>query len=312
MSAIITLTFSPCIDKSTSVAYLAPDIKMSCSDIKSEPGGGGINVSRAIHKLGGTSTAMYVSGGCAGKHFDQLMMDESINTLVISSTHETRENIIIVDASNDKQYRFGMPMSPLTADEWQQFLHHLKQAKDLQYIVVSGSLPPGVLLSIFSEISAIAVMKKARLIVDTKGDALMRAVDAGVYLIKPNLGELSALVGKKELLSHEIKDVAQSIIENKKCEVIVVSMGAEGAMLVTANFAQQIKPPVVERKSTVGAGDSMVAGIVFSLYTGKSLSQAIQYGVACGTAATLNPGTELCRKEDVEKIVLNVVITDLD
>ncbi len=312
MSAFITLTFSPCIDKSTSVAYLAPDIKMNCSDITSEPGGGGINVSRALHKLGSTSTAMYVSGGCAGKQFDQLMMDESINTLVISSKHETRENIIVVDKSNDKQYRFGMPMTPLSAHEWQLFLHHLQQAKDLQYIVVSGSLPPGVPLSIFSEISAIAVAKKARLIVDTKGDALIRAVDAGVYLIKPNLRELSAIVGKKELLSREIKDVARKIISSKKCEVIVVSMGEAGAMLVTANFAQQIKPPVVERKSTVGAGDSMVAGIVFSLYTGKSLSQAIQYGVACGTAATLNLGTELCRKEDVEKIVLNVVITDLD
>ncbi len=89
-------------------------------------------------------------------------------------------------------------------------------------------------------------------------------------------------------------------------------MGAEGAMLVTSKFAQQIKPPVVERKSTVGAGDSMVAGIVLSLYSGKTLTQAIQYGVACGTAATINPGTELCRKEDVEKIVFNVVITDLD
>jgi 6-phosphofructokinase 2 len=312
MSAIITLTFSPCIDKSASVAYLAPDIKMSCTDIKSEPGGGGINVSRAIHKLGGTSTAMYVSGGCTGKKFDQLMMEESIKTLVITSTHETRENIIIVDDSTERQYRFGMPMTPSSVEEWQQFLHHLRQAEDLQYIVVSGSLPPGVPLTVFSEISAIAVAKKARLIVDTKGDALLRAVDAGVYLIKPNLGELSALVGKKELLSHEIKDVARKIISSKKCEVIVVSMGKDGAMLVTAKVAQQIKPPLVERKSTVGAGDSMVAGIVFSLYSGKSLSQAIQYGVACGTAATLNPGTELCRLEDVEKLLNNVVTKDID
>ncbi len=312
MPAIITLTFSPCIDKSVSVAFLAPDIKMSCSLTKSEPGGGGINVSRAIHKLGGTSTAMYVSGGCNGVKFDKLMAEESIKTLVISSMQETRENIIIVDESNHKQYRFGMPMTLLAVDEWQHFLHHLRQTEDLQYIVVSGSLAPGVPLSIFSEISAIAVAKKARLIVDTKGDALKQAVDAGVYLIKPNLGELSALLGKSKLLVHEIKDVARKLIASDKCEVVVVSMGDEGAMLVTSNFAQQVRPPLVERKSTVGAGDSMVAGIVFSLHSGKSLTQVIQYGVACGTAATLNPGTELCRLEDVEKMLSNLAITDLD
>lgn len=312
MHQIVTLTFSPCIDKSTTVAVLAPDIKMNCSVPKSEPGGGGINVSRAIHKLGGESTALYVSGGCNGKKFDQLMMNENINKLVISGIHETRENIIIVDESNHKQYRFGMPMTPLSKNEWQQFLLHLQHAQDLQYIVVSGSLPPEVPLSIYSEISKLAKAKKARLIVDTKGDALKQAVDAGVYLIKPNLGELSTLVGKKELLSNEIKEVARTIIKSGKCEVIVVSMGAEGAMLVTANFTQQIRPPWVERKSTVGAGDSMVAGIVFSLYNGKSLTAAIQYGVACGTAATLNPGTELCRKEDVEKLVLKVEVNDLD
>jgi len=120
------------------------------------------------------------------------------------------------------------------------------------------------------------------------------------------------LLFHSELLPYEIKDVARSFIEKGKCEVVVVSMGAEGAMLVTSTFAKQIKPPLVERKSTVGAGDSMVAGIVYSLYNEKSLIDAIRYGVACGTAATLNPGTELCRREDVEKITPNVEIIDLD
>jgi 6-phosphofructokinase 2 len=121
-------------------------------------------------------------------------------------------------------------------------------------------------------------------------------------MLKPNLGELSYLVGKKEIQPDEVKNIARNIIAKGKCEVMVVSMGAAGAMLVTDEIAEIYTPPAVERKSTVGAGDSMVAGIIFYLSQGKSLLQAVQYGVACGTAATLNAGTELCKKEDADRL----------
>ncbi len=311
MSRIVTLTFSPCIDKSTTVEFLAPDIKMNCTSVTLEPGGGGINVARALSKLGAKAKAMYISGGCNGKEFEKLMEQENIPSIVIAGVHETRENIIIVDESNGKQYRFGMPMNTLVEKEYIQFLIELKAMDDLSYIIVSGSVPPGVSLTIFAEIAAFAHEVNARLIVDTKGDALKQAVDAGVFLIKPNLGELSALVGKKEIDVDEIKDIARSLIKSGKCEVVVVSMGAEGALLVTSTIVKQIIPPTVERKSTVGAGDSMVAGMVYALHDGSELPQAVQYGVACGTAATLNPGTELCRKEDVVSLLPKVEIIDL-
>ncbi len=311
MSRIVTLTFSPCIDKSTMVAALAPDIKMNCTAVTLEPGGGGINVARALSKLGTKAKAMYISGGCNSKEFEQLMEQENIPSIVIAGVHETRENIIIVDESNGKQYRFGMPMNTLVEKEYIRFLIELKAMDDLSYIIVSGSVPPGVSLTIFAEIAAFAHEVNARLIVDTKGDALKQAVDAGVFLIKPNLGELSALVGKKEIDVNEVKDIARSLIKSGKCEVVVVSMGAEGALLVTSNIIKQIIPPTVERKSTVGAGDSMVAGMVYALHDGSELIEAVQYGVACGTAATLNPGTELCRKEDVASLLPKVTIIDL-
>jgi 6-phosphofructokinase 2 len=132
--------------------------------------------------------------------------------------------------------------------------------------------------------------------------ALKHAAEEGVYMLKPNLGELSYLAGKKEIPPDEIKNTAQKMIAGGACEVMAVSMGAAGAMLVTAEMATTYTPPAVERKSTVGAGDSMVAGIVFYLAQKKNLLQAVQYGVACGTAATLNAGTELCKKEDADRL----------
>lgn len=121
-------------------------------------------------------------------------------------------------------------------------------------------------------------------------------------MLKPNLGEISYLAGKKEIQINEVKSIAQAIIARGTCEVMVVSMGPHGAMLVTDEMAATFAPPVVERKSTVGAGDSMVAGIVFYLSRGKNLLEAVQYGVACGTAATLVAGTELCKKADADSL----------
>jgi len=132
---------------------------------------------------------------------------------------------------------------------------------------------------------------------------LKRAVDQGVYLIKPNLSELAYLSGKDLLEGDEIANEANNIINTKNCEIIVVSLGAAGALLVTAGKSIPIAPPAVKTNSTVGAGDSMVAGIVLALSRGDSIESAVKYGVACGTATTLNSGTELCYKADVEMIL---------
>jgi 6-phosphofructokinase 2 len=304
MSTIVTITFSPCIDKSTSVPALIPEKKLKCTVPKLEPGGGGINVARAIKKLGGEATAIFPSGGYTGKFFNHLMERENIPAVIIETTNETRENIIVLEESSNNQYRFGMPGTELSDTEWKQCLKAVEEINNAEFIIASGSLPPGVPLNIYAQLAKIAKTKNAKFIVDTSGDALNQAVDEGVYLLKPNIGELSSLAGKKELQHSEVKDIAAQIIKKGKCEVMVISMGAEGAMLVTKDGSKIITPPAVERKSTVGAGDSMVAGIVFYLFQGHSIIESVQYGVACGTAATMNSGTELCKKEDADKLYL--------
>lgn len=302
MSVIVTLTFSPCIDKSTTVGALVADKKLVCSAPVLEPGGGGINVARAIAKLGGSAAAIYPSGGYTGRFFNELLQHEHIVTIPVAVAGSLRENMVVLDRATNQQYRFGMPGTPLTDEEWKACLEKINTIKDLSYLVVSGSLPPGVPDTIFARLAGIAAAQNARLVVDTSGKALIEASQEKVYLLKPNLAELSTLAGRSEINMENVTDVAREIISRGWCKIIVVSMGAAGAVLVTASEAYRAVPPPVIRKSTVGAGDSMLAGIIWSLQHNNNLEQALQFGVACGTAATMNAGTSLFNKPDVDKL----------
>lgn len=306
MPGIVTITFNPCIDKSTTVSEVIPEAKLHCTPPKFEPGGGGINVARAIKKLGGEAVAIYPAGGYSGKFLNVLLDREGVNTAVVETANHTRENMIVLEVATNKQFRFGMPGSLLLENEWMECLRIIEQMNAIDFIVASGSLPPGVPTDIFARIARTAKAKNAKLIVDTSEEPLRQAIAEGVYLIKPNLKELSLLSGKDGLALNEVYESASKIVQDGKSEVVVVSLGAFGAMLVTKNEFVHIVPPVVDIKSTVGAGDSMVAGIVLSLSKGSGLREAVQYGVACGTAATINFGTELCKLADVEKIYLNI------
>ena len=303
MGKIVTITFNPSIDKSTTIPHLLPEKKLRCTEPVFEPGGGGLNVSRAIKKIGGQSTAIYTAGGHTGKFLENLVAAEGVLSIAVPVEDYTRENLIVVDKSANQQYRFGMPGPELKEKEWQECLHILDREDAVEFIVASGSLPPGVPLDIYGRIAAIAHKKGAKLIVDTSGEALKHAVNEGVYLLKPNLGELSTLAGKEEIHAEAVDDVAREVIASGKCEVIVVSMGPSGAILVTRDEVYQAVPPATKQRSTVGAGDSMVAGLVHCLASGGGLQEALLMGVACGTAATMNPGTELCRKEDVDRLL---------
>ncbi|MFN8352987.1 MAG: 1-phosphofructokinase family hexose kinase [Spirosomataceae bacterium] len=299
---ILTLTLNPSIDKSTTVNGLVPEQKLRCSVPHYEPGGGGINVARAIHKLGGQARALFLAGGYSGAFFQELITNEGIPFEAIGIAGATRENFIVVDTSTNQQYRFGMDGPTVSTSECQLLLDKVAIYPNLSYVVGSGSLPLGVPSSFYGEVAKICRQKNVRLILDTSGKALQEAADIGVYLLKPNLAELSALVGVSELQLDEVDEAALHIIHKGNCEVVVVSLGAAGALLVSKEGTQHVPAPTVKKRSTVGAGDSMVAGMTLSLTQGRSLLETVRYGVACGSAATMNEGTELCNLDDVERL----------
>ncbi len=303
MRQILTVTLNPALDQTSTVGSLQPDKKLRCDRPVFEPGGGGINVARAIVRLGGEAAPLYFSGGHSGKRLTALLEKEGITGIPVEIAADTRENLNITDRSSGRQYRFIMPGPEITETETGDLLKALQAAlKDAEYLVISGSMPAGISPGIFREFAGIAARENARMIVDTSGDALRNALQAGVYLAKPNLGELAALAGREQLMEDDAVSAAREVIREHGCHAMVVSMGGSGALLVTLETAKKIPAPVVKRLSTVGAGDSMVAGIVLALQRGMDLPEAVRFGIACGTAATMNPGTALCRKEDAEML----------
>ncbi len=303
MLPIITVTVSPCIDISTSVPELIPDKKLHCGIVKKEPGGGGINVSRVINRLGAATTAIYLAGGYTGSRFSSMLQDENVSSIAINTKNDTRENFVVAEKATGRQYRFGMPGPLINKEEWMQCLDVIASLKDVECIVASGSITAGVPESFFAKIASLAKQKNVPLFLDTAGEALKAALGEGVYMIKPNLGELASLAGKKELDKESAIDASKQLIKTNQCELVLVSMGANGALLVTADESFHIKAPAVKIKSTVGAGDSMMAGFVMALSEKKSFRECLQFAVACGTAATMKDGTALCDRESINEIM---------
>ena len=301
MFNITTLTFNPCVDKSTIINGLAPEKKLHCSPPTFGPGGGGINVARALKNMDVDSQAIFPSGGYSGKFLNHLMEQEGIHFKAVETASHTRENFIVLDKATNLQYRFGMPGNPITQAECNQLLGEVERST-ADFIVASGSLIPGMPVEIVAQVARIAKDKGAKLIIDTSGEALKMALEVGVYLLKPNLGELSSLVGKEEVSHETVDEIAKEIIARGQCQMIAVSMGPQGAKLITRDEVIVISAPLVKQVSTLGAGDSMVAGMVLALSQKRSLREVIQLGVACGTAATITHGSELCRKEDVDRL----------
>jgi 6-phosphofructokinase 2 len=302
MEKVLTITLNPAIDVSTDIPFLLPGKKLRCTAPAFEPGGGGVNVSRVLQRMGYPSTAMFMAGGHTGKFFTGLVEKEGIETLVIPIEGSTRQNLIAHDTSNDQQYRFGMPGPEINEREWRDCLRVLKDSKDFTYVVISGSNPSGVSPDFYGDAADIVKEKGAKLILDTSGEALKHALKEGVFLAKPNLGELSHLVGREELDANGVVAAARDLIGKGYCEILVVSMGPAGAMLVTGKEYYHEPAPTIKIKSTVGAGDSMVAGIIIAMQKGLSWRDVLKYGVAAGTAATINAGSGLCTRETIEKV----------
>ncbi|AWH83686.1 phosphofructokinase [Flavobacterium album] len=300
---VLTITLNPTVDKSCEAEGIKPEKKVRCSQPKYEPGGGGINVSRGLARLGVSSTALFPSGGRTGELLEKLLEKEKVAIQPVPVSAETRENFIVVDTASNDQYRFGMPGEAIVEEEAEKIHAAILGVSPFpEIVVISGSLPPGIEPQFLSRLVKELKAKNVKVVADTSGDALTEILKEGVFLLKPNLGELSKLTGKEELDNESADEAAKQLIDEGKAEIVVVSMGPQGAYLVTKDENLHVPAPSVKKLSTVGAGDSMVAGMVSVLAKGGSMSEMAKMGVACGSAATMSKGTGLFTKENAERL----------
>lgn len=303
MKPIPTVTVNPAIDASCSVENVFAEHKLRCGAVRHDPGGGGINVARAVKKLGGDCVALYCGGGPGGEILGALLDAEKVPHQAISVREWTRENLTVRETSTGQQYRFVMPGPRLSEAEWQSLLEGVRALEWAPaFVVASGSLPPGVPSDFYGRLAGVVQDGGARLILDTSGQALSEALKQGVFLIKPSLRELRELA--RDNLEHEPDQdrAAMDIIKAEHCEAVVVSLGAAGVLLASREGCERFRSPTVPVRSKVGAGDSMVAGIALALARNETLRDAVRFGVAAGAAAVMNAGTELCHREDAERL----------
>ncbi len=300
---IVTLTMNPTVDKSARVGQVVSERKLRCHSPRLDPGGGGLNVSRAIKKLGGESLALYTCGGPNGQILQSLLDKEGIRHRALAIEGWTRESFAVLEETTGLQYRFNLPGPELTEAEWRRSLDELSAIDPKpDYIVASGSLPPGTPMDFYARVARLAQQMGARLVVDTSGEALREAAHAHVFLLKPNLRELSDLTGMPLDDEPSQEAAARDLIERDYCQSVVLSLGTSGVLFVTKDESERVRSPIVPIVSKIGAGDSMVAGIVLGLSRGRSLREAVCFGVAAGAAAVMTPGTELCRRDDAERL----------
>ena len=298
---IITLTVNPSLDKSAQFSGLVAEQKIRCGTPRYDAGVGGINVSKAISRLGGQSLCVFTSGGSPGEKLEELVQQEGIAIKTIPTQNWTRENLVALDTITNAQYRFCFPGAAISEHEKESIILTIQELKP-KYLVASGSLSEGLSIDFYRHIATLAKVSGTKLIVDTSGEALQKVLEKGVYLVKPNIGELAKLIGVERLEIDEVAPAARKLIEKGSAEIVVVSLGAQGAVLVTATQTEFVAAPNVEKKSTVGAGDSMVGAMVWALSQNKSMKEVVQWGVACGSAATMNEGTQLFKLEDAKRL----------
>jgi 6-phosphofructokinase 2 len=309
MRNIVTLTINPSIDISTSIDRVVPVRKLRCSAAQRDPGGGGVNVARVVTRLGADVKALYPTGGATGQLLRRLMDREGISSLAVPVSEEIREDFTVFEQATGDQYRFVLPGPRLSEQEWRECLDALASLKGQPgFVVASGSLPPGVPADFYKRAARIAKDWGAKVVLDSSGPPLEAALEGGVYLFKPNLNELADLAGARLDGQDAWIEACNRLVRAGRAEVVALTLGDRGALLVTRDQAWRAQALQVELVSAVGAGDSFLGALVWSLASGHGMEEAFRYGVAAGSAALLAPGTDLCRREDVQRLYPQVTI----
>ena len=312
---IVTLTMNPAIDTSVSVQRMMKDHKMRSTKTLRDPGGGGINVARTLKRFGADPLAIFPMGGASGLMLERLVAAEGVRHQSFNIEHDCRANFTANEIESGEQYRFVLPGPTLNEEEWSAGLGLMTQAASngSGFAVVSGSLPRGVPVDFYARLARnLKVLGGAKLILDSSGPPLKHALDqGGIYLVKPSLSEFVDVLGNPNPDEAMCLEASRAMVAKGSAEIVALTMGGDGALLVADGIALRAMPPPVTVRGTVGAGDSFLGVLVLHLARGNSLSDAFRYGIAAGSAALQSPGTGLCSPDLVAELASLVNVTTL-
>lgn len=303
---IYTVTLNPTLDNTIEVEELLYDDVNNIKEVRKRAGGKGIVVSRVINELGGQSIALGFVGGYVGMELEGSLLNEGVSCNLIKIHEETKTNVIIYQRKKKLQTLLSTREPAISPLEIAGFFEKIKEIPEGSYVVISGNPPEGVNDSFFAQIITTLKDKDINVFLDTDGEALKKGVGAAPFLIKPNIYEFGRLAEKNIVDIDEILEYSQRY--SNMITYIVVSMGAQGVVGISRHGNYCIVPPKVKVRSSMGAGDSLLAGVVYGLSEGSSFEEALVTGVACGTASTLNQENGLCIKEDVYNIKKDIVV----
>jgi 6-phosphofructokinase 2 len=309
---IVTFTPSPAIDLSTAVPRLQPTHKLRCSYVQRDPGGGGINVARVATRLGADAVAVYPRGGATGAMLDRLLADEAVAIRPVAAEEDTRENFYVSELETGQQFKFILPAPLLPAALERKCVDTLMMTgRDAAYLVCSGSVPGPSSSDLYARVASAAAKGRSRLVLDCSGRALAAALEVGVHLVKPSLRELEELVGYRLPGEAAWLSASRRIVTSRQAEIVALTLGDQGALLVTGDGAWRARPAAVAATGSVGAGDSFLAGLLVALSHGDRPADALRQAVAAGSAALLGTGTQLCRPGDAARLAASVEVRDV-
>lgn len=311
MLPVVTLTINPAVDVSTHVDRVQAGPKLHCREPRYAPGGGGISVSRVLHRLEVPTVALHTEGGPTGDRLSALLDDEGFATRPVRIEGETRQCFTASESETGTQYRFVLPGPRLQRHEWQAFVDAATvAAEETRCVVASGSLVPGVPDDTYARIAAAARAAGARFVLDSSGPGLTETLAGGrVDLLRCNARAVAELAGEDLAWPDAQAPWAVDLIKRRPVQAVVLTHGADGALLVTLDEQVRFRPPAMEVESTIGAGDSFVAGLCAGLAAEHPLVEACAFGLAVAAATLSTPGTALCRREDVERFYRNIDIS---
>lgn len=312
MGAFVTLTMNPALDVSTDTERVASGEKLRCGPTVYDPGGGGVNISRVLHRLDTPTRAVFVAGGLTGDFYTQLIEAEQVPHTRLSIDGETRESFTVTESATGEQYRFVLAGPTLDAQAVANVVTHLDDTLVAgDWLVASGSLPPGVEVDFYGQLAERFAPRGVKVVVDTAPPWLAPALTSGVFLAKPSRHELEEYVGHPLPTRDDQVDAAIALLRDRGLTYVALSLGAEGALFVGEEGVWHAVASKVPAVSAVGAGDSFLAGLLSALHRGDSPGDALAYGVAAGSATAMSPATKLCSRADVDAVRATVVTTSM-